>query len=238
MKSKTLRISASLALILAIAIATQWWLRHDRHTYLGGATAAFVATFADPPTPESEVTRRELDELLDLQWTRTESDVEAAREDRKTDIRRFYAALGFNPGSKPELPLLRSLAARVEDDFKPYVRDAKQRFRRLRPYEIESQLDPCIGDVRGDLSYPSGHATFAYVMAYLLIDMLPERSAQLLARADEFAKQRMVCGVHFRSDIEAGRAGARWLAQRFLSNSSYREDAARAAAELRAALPK
>jgi membrane-associated phospholipid phosphatase len=32
-------------------------------------------------------------------------------------------------------------------------------------------MKPCIYNVRGDLSYPSGHATFAYVMAYLLRDM-------------------------------------------------------------------
>lgn len=238
MKSKTLRISAWLTLILAVAVATHGWLRHDRHTYLGGATAEFVATFADPPAPGSGVTRREVDELLDLQRTRAKSAVEAARDDRKTEVSRFYGALGFPQGSRPDLPLLRDLMARVEDDFRPYVRDAKEHFRRLRPYEIESRLDPCIAGVRGDLSYPSGHSTFGYVMAYLLTDMIPERSSQLISRADEFARQRMVCGVHFRSDIEAGRAGAKWLAQRFRSSPIYREDAARAAAELRAASPK
>ena len=96
----------------------------------------------------------------------------------------------------------------MEDDIRPYVRAAKDRFRRLRPYEIEPRLEPCIDDVRGDLSYPSGHATYGYVMAYLLRDMVPERRTQLLARADEFARQRMVCGVHFTSDLEAGRIGA------------------------------
>jgi acid phosphatase (class A) len=73
-------------------------------------------------------------------------------------------------------------------------------------------------------------------MAYLLIDMVPEREVQLIARADEFARQRMVCGVHFRSDIEAGRLGARWLLPVFTRSAAFREDEAAAIAELRAAL--
>lgn len=230
------RAAAALAFALAVAGAAGWWFQRDAHTYLDGVTTEFVAIFPEPPAPDSAVTRRELDELIDLQRTRTESEVAAARRDRKTDIERFYVALGFPEGAEPRLPLLAALAARVEDDFRPYVRDAKEHFRRLRPYEIEPELEPCIDNVRGDLSYPSGHATFGYVMAYLLRDMAPEREAQLLARADDFARQRMICGVHFRSDIEAGRLGARWLAERFHDSADYRAASEPASGELRSAL--
>jgi acid phosphatase (class A) len=235
-KSKAFRATAALFFLVAIAGGAAWWFQRDSHTYLDGVTTDFVAIFPEPPAPDSAVARRELDELLDLQWARTETDVEDARNDRKTEIQRFYGALGFPAGAVPKLPVILGLAARVEDDFRPYVRDAKEHFRRLRPYEIESQLEPCIDNVRGDLSYPSGHATFAYVMAHLLREMVPERSSQLIARADDFARQRMVCGVHFRSDIEAGRVGAQWLDAAFNASPSYRTDANAAKAELRAAL--
>jgi acid phosphatase (class A) len=124
----------------------------------------------------------------------------------------------------------------VESDVRAYVRAPKERFRRRRPYEIESRLDPCIGDVQGDLSYPSGHATYGYVMAYLLSELVPERREALSKRADEFARQRMVCGVHFRSDLEAGRAGARALIGMLHESAEFRRDAVEAAEELRAAL--
>ena len=174
--------------------------------------------------------------MLALQTARTADDVEVARADRKTEIQRFYGALGFPAGADPDLPLLRALAARVEDDTRPYVRAAKERFRRLRPYEIEPRLEPCIANVRGDLSYPSGHANYGYVMAYLLREMVPERQHELIARADEFARQRMVCGVHFRSDLEAGRKGALWLIAAFNGDHAYREDWNAARTELRGAL--
>jgi acid phosphatase (class A) len=235
-KSRNARLAYALAFALSVAGVAHWWLQREQHTYLTGVTADFVALFAAPPAPDSTATRGELDELLELQRTRTAAEVAAARADRKTDVQRFYGALGFPEGANPQVPLLLALAARVEDDFRPYVRAAKDRFRRLRPYEIEPRLEPCIDDVRGDLSYPSGHATYGYVMAYLLRDMVPEREARLLARADEFARQRMVCGVHFRSDLEAGRIGARWLAFVFTTDPGYRNDANAATAELRAAL--
>ena len=236
MRSRSARVVAAIALSLVIAGSVHWWLQRDRHTYLTGETAEFVAIFAPPPARDSSATRSELDELLELQKTRTAAEVTAARADRKTEIRRFYSALGFPAGADPDLPLLRALAARVEDDTRPYVRAAKEKFRRLRPYEIEPRMDPCIDNVRGDLSYPSGHANYGYVMAYLLREMVPEREAQLIARADEFARQRMVCGVHFRTDIEAGRKGALWLIAAFNGDRTYRQDWNAAMAELRAAL--
>jgi acid phosphatase (class A) len=236
MKWKAARVVTAFVCTLAIAGAIYGWLQRDRHTYLSGETADFVAIFRPPPAQDSADTRRELDALLRMQETRTAAQVAAARADRKTEIQRFYGALGFPEGANPDLPLLRALADDVEDDTRPYVRAAKEKFRRLRPYEIEPRMKPCIDHVRGDLSYPSGHANYGYVMADLLREMVPEREHELIVRADEFAHQRMVCGVHFASDIEAGREGASRLVTMFNASAKYREDANAAMAELRAAL--
>ena len=227
---------AALASALTLAGAAGWWTLRATAGYLGGETARFVALFDAPTAPGSAQTRRELDELLELQRTRSAADVAAARADRKTDVERFFGALGLPGAGAPRLPQLRRLAQRVEDDIRPYTRAAKDHFSRQRPYEIEPRLRPCIDHVRGDLSYPSGHATYGYVIAYLLGDMVPERAPELQRRADEFARQRMVCGVHFRSDIEAGRKAARWLTFVLLGDPGYRRDSIAAALELRAAL--
>jgi acid phosphatase (class A) len=124
----------------------------------------------------------------------------------------------------------------VEDDVRIAVRSAKERFRRLRPYVIEPRIEPCIDDVRGDLSYPSGHAAYAFAMAGVLSDLVPERRAELAARAAEFARQRMICGVHFPSDLAAGKLAAEWVLQSARMNMEYSVEAAAAARELREAL--
>jgi acid phosphatase (class A) len=226
-----------LALAAVFAGSAIGWLHHDTPHYLDGDTAIFMQQFrTPPPAADSTETRHELDALLELQRTRSEADVAAARADRKTDIARFYGALGLDERQPPALPQLRKIMERVEDDVRPYVRTAKEHFRRLRPYEIEPRLKPCIDDVRADLSYPSGHATYGYVMAYLLADMVPERRTQLEARGDEFARQRMVCGVHFPSDIRAGSIAARWLVSAFEADPDFLRESATAMRELREAL--
>ncbi len=225
---------------LAAVAAAWWWIDADRTHFLPAQDTAFianfVATFSPPPAADSAATRDEVAELLALQASRRDADVAAARADRKTEVRRFYGALGLNPEDPPDLPLVEKLAEHVEDDVRIYVRAVKDHYRRLRPYEIEPRLEPCIDNVQGDLSYPSGHAAFAWAMAGVLSDLAPERRAALESRAEEFARQRAVCGVHFPSDLAAGRRAAEWVLGAIRIKPEYSAEAAQASIELREAL--
>jgi acid phosphatase (class A) len=229
-------VAAVLAALLTAAFIAWQHSRDQGPHYLHADPQAFAAAMEPPPATNSSVVRAELEELLAMQATRTQAQAQAARDDRKTRIVRFYEALGLDTRAAPPLPTLERLAARVENDVQIHVRTAKRRFRRLRPYEIEPRLEPCIDDVRGDLSYPSGHASYGYAMGYLLAQLVPERAPQLLARADEYARQRLVCGVHFRSDLEAGRLAARRLLAAMEQVPEFQSDRQAAAAELRQAL--
>ena len=222
--------------VAAAAATAAWWIDADHTHFLPAEDAAFVASFVAPPAPDSAEARRELDELLALQQSRSDADVAAARADRKTELHRFYGALGLDAENSPDLPQLERLAERVEDDVRIHVRHVKDHFRRLRPYEIEPRLKPCIDNVRGDLSYPSGHAAYAWSMAYLLESMVPERQRVLEARAAEFARQRMVCGVHFASDLAAGEKAAAYLIKSLSKSPEFQIEQASAATELRSVL--
>jgi acid phosphatase (class A) len=232
--SRKRQLIAGLVVGIAIAALAAWWPRQPAFTYLDGQTGPFVELFAPPSAPASAATRRELDELLELQLKRTPAQVEAARADRKTEMSRFYGSLGLPETA--ELPRVEKLVNAAEDDVRLYVRAAKEHFRRLRPGEIEPRIETCIGNVRQDLSYPSGHSAYGYATAYLLADLAPEKRDALLARADEFARQRMVCGVHFRSDIDAGREAALWLVAHMTESQRFADDFAAADMELREAL--
>ena len=235
-KPRALRAGAALFAVVAVAALVHTLHRAPAPQFLAETPDTFALTFAAPPARDSAQTRAELGELLALQAARTPADVTAAQADRKTRISRFADALGLAPEKVDEMVALPAFADLVEDEIRPYIRAAKDRFRRLRPYEIEYRIEPCIDDVRGDLSYPSGHAAYGYAMAWMLIDMVPERQQQIRDRADRFARQRMVCGVHFGSDIEAGRRGAEWLMQRMQRSPNYRRESEAARRELRAAL--
>lgn len=232
-RARWIALAATLALLAA---SGAWWWRNDRTTrFLPADTAPFIAQFDAPPAADSPATRAELDELLAMQAMRSPADEAAARADRKTDIAHFYEALGFadNP---PSLPRTRALAELVEADVRVYVRAVKSHYRRWRPYEIEPRLHRCIDDVKGDRSYPSGHAAFAWAMAWLLVEVAPDRRAALEARAATFARQRMVCGVHFASDVAAGKRAARLIIDEIRKDPEFRALAAAAADEYRQAL--
>jgi acid phosphatase (class A) len=74
------------------------------------------------------------------------------------------------------------------------------------------------------------------VVGLLLADMLPEYSARIMARADEYAFHRVVAGVHYPTDVEAGKHAGTALAALLLASSAFQPDYAQARQELRAAL--
>jgi acid phosphatase (class A) len=49
-----------------------------------------------------------------------------------------------------------------------------------------------------DYGYPSGHALTGYLEALTQIQMAPEKRDDILARADDYGRSRVVCGVHYR----------------------------------------
>jgi acid phosphatase (class A) len=233
-KARNLRIA--LVALATLLVGGAYWWSHVTPNYLPRDASAFVAQIPAPPARNSAQERAEIAELLAIQVGRTNAIRDVARADRKKDIRQFYGALGIDPSTDGTLKPLRDFMQRVEGDASIYVRAAKQRFARARPYVVEPRLEPCIDDVADNESYPSGHSTYAYVTALLLADMVPERRTQLLARADAFAHQRMVCGVHFASDIAAGHKAAEWLLGRFAASERFRAEKEEATRVLRAAL--
>ena len=81
-------------------------------------------------------------------------------------------------------------------------------------------------------SYPSGHATAGYLMALTLIDMFPDKRDAILARAQEYANNRLVCGVHFPSDIAASRLVAYSVHAIMANKPQYQQELAAARAEV------
>jgi acid phosphatase (class A) len=85
-------------------------------------------------------------------------------------------------------------------------------------------------------SYPSGHATVGAMMGILLAQMVPERRGELFAHGWKYGEARVVSGVHFPSDVEAGRILGTILVGAMQQDASFRNDLEAARRELRAGL--
>jgi acid phosphatase (class A) len=112
---------------------------------------------------------------------------------------------------------------------------AKDHYQRRRPFmeyrdaSCTPQEEPQL--VR-DASYPSGHAAIGWTWALVLAEIAPERADAILARGYAYGQSRVVCGVHWQSDVTAGRVVAAGVVARLHADPAFRADLAAAKAEL------
>jgi acid phosphatase (class A) len=187
-----------------------------------------------PTSAQSQQTQAELAELHRLENSRTAAQAaQALADDQEESLFIFKAQLG-NGFTAQALPVTAALSDRVRNDVGIATAAAKAGFARVRPYNLDHSLHPVCPTKTKDDSYPSGHATNGYAMALTLIDLLPEQRDAILARADAYAANRMVCGVHYRSDTEASRLVAYSLHAVMWNKPQYQQELAAARGELQA----
>lgn len=100
----------------------------------------------------------------------------------------------------------------------------KHRFNRVRPSILGKQMGKDFGnliDIPAHPAYPSGHATGAFTMAYLLQELDPKNARVYLKDALRIARNREIAGLHYPSDTEAGRLLARQIADALLANPRF-----------------
>jgi acid phosphatase (class A) len=190
----------------------------------------------EPPSASSTIAHDELKELHRLERERTDAQVAAAKaDDQEQDIFIFRAVFGssFTPDN---LPLLTKLSAELHAEEGVASSPLKAGFARPRPYQADATLHPICKVTTEPNSYPSGHALGGYMLAFALIDIVPEKKSAILARADDYAHNRLVCGVHYPSDLVASRQIAAALFGSMSSNPDFRKDLAAARAEMRTRL--
>jgi hypothetical protein len=82
----------------------------------------------------------------------------------------------------------------------------KETVRRSRPYWIDERISPLEGTETSSYSFPSGHACETRYIALKLADQFPKRKDDLIKIGDRIARSRIQAGLHYPSDIEAGKA--------------------------------
>lgn len=199
------------------------------------ALIALSSLLPPPPATSSTEARQDLQAVLAVQQSRTADEQSAAKADTERSVFRFADALGstMQPASLPKTSAFFERVAKLD---KAEVAEAKLYWRRPRPSVTSDQVHPLSKEKPDDWSYPSGHATFGYTTAVLLANMVPEKRAEIFARANLYAQHRVVMGAHFPSDVEAGRLAGAVIGAELLGKPDWQTDYQAARTELRAAL--
>jgi len=96
--------------------------------------------------------------------------------------------------------------------------DAKYAYWALRPAELDARFEPLF-TTPAHPSYPSGHSCLSAAAAGVLGHLFPRDASRFEALASEASESRFWAGIHFRSDLVAGRALGRAVAERVIQRA-------------------
>lgn len=138
-------------------------------------------------------------------------------------------------------PRLYMLLRRSATDAGLAMNAAKDNYRRPRPFMEFNETSCTPADepsLRRNGSYPSGHTGIGWAWALILAEVAPGRIDPILSRGYTYGQSRVVCGVHWQSDVEAGRVVAAGVVARLHADPVFEADFAAAKKEIAAAREK
>jgi acid phosphatase (class A) len=145
------------------------------------------------------------------------------------------------PITEKDTPRLYMLLRRALMDAGLSTYRAKNQYKRTRPFVAYKEASCTPGEeskLMADGSYPSGHSSLGWAWALILSEIDPEHSDAVLARGRAFSESRVVCGVHWQSDVIEGRFIGASTVSRLHADPVFRADIEAARAELAAVRAK
>ncbi|WP_311240090.1 MULTISPECIES: phosphatase PAP2 family protein [unclassified Xanthomonas] len=151
----------------------------------------------------------------------------------------FSCALGVQIDQTSTPHLLR-LLERSMRDASSSTSAAKARYQRPRPFMRNAQPMCTPADdaaLRKNGSYPSGHTAIGWTWGLILSEIAPAQRNALLARGRAFGDSRLVCNVHWQSDVLQGRMMGAATVAALHGNAGFEKDLIAARREIAEAKP-
>jgi acid phosphatase (class A) len=151
------------------------------------------------------ITQQMVDQMLELAVTeRPEALGEIVQQHVNFQVC-WLQLLMITRNSHPQTFLLMKLAARVGEVAMMYFKRQTVPDNRhaARPSQICPTLFPPVS-VQGHSSYPAGHAIIGTLTSLCLADVVPAHAVALQLLADRVGRNRVIAGLHFQIDIDAG----------------------------------
>ncbi|HTP28680.1 MAG TPA: phosphatase PAP2 family protein, partial [Anaeromyxobacteraceae bacterium] len=182
-----------------------------------------------PPPPEKGSAALALDKevmssslrIRDSRWNQATADADLSFPNAPGA---FSCALGA-PITEKDTPHLYRLLNRTATDALVGVSSAKKHYGRTRPFMSDGKPSCTPADepsLRQNGSYPSGHSALGWAWALVLAEISPDRQDAILRRGWAFGESRIICNVHWYSDVVQGRTIASVVVARLHAESAFR----------------
>ncbi|GAN63036.1 acid phosphatase precursor [Acetobacter indonesiensis NRIC 0313] len=210
-------------------------------SYFAGGTPPDPTQYLPPP-PKPGSLRHQTDDTAfattrgwknDARWALAASDARLHLPDL---LNSFSCAAGFTIDAS-KTPRLVALLRKMGSTEVPDMWKGKDYWHRARPF-VGTDNAICTEEEREEIaktgSYPSGHTMLGWSLALVLTEILPDRSTAILQRGRVFGESRIVCGVHWESDVQSGYLVGAGEVAAMHGNPAFRADLDAARAELQA----
>ena len=160
---------------------------------------------------------------------------EQALSDENASLYRVFGedviGITLSRRTTPEIIRLCERAASDANKANSAVKDEYQRPRPFVTFE-EPSLNPDNDASKAEsYSYPSGHASRGYAFALALCTVVPEHTSEIMLRAQYYALNRVVCGHHWKSDIDASLLLASAMFANIVCTDEYQQQLVKAREE-------
>lgn len=224
-----LRRPAMRIIVLSVLLALSTAAFAEQRYYLSDTNLA-EELLPPPPLPGSPEQAADLNEVTAVSRARTETETALAQSEGIFFIFSFTPAIGafFQSNNVPETV---AFFRRVQQETDRIAGVGKSLWKRPRPYEVDTNLFSGITDTPRT-SYPSAHSTRGTVYALLLAELFPDRREAILALGRQIGWHRVQLGMHYPSDIYAGRVLGQAIVRQLKTKKAFRRDFERVKKEL------
>ena len=194
--------------VVAIATVTNIWGQKFPDGYLTDET---YPSYDFVPAPPSLTSGEFAYDFYHYQTGRNLREVDGISEqalfDEAAQLYQVFdeEVIGFNL-SRENTPEIILLCERAVSDASKGNTTVKKKYERIRPFATfhDPSLKPETDDEEAKtFSYPSGHSSRGYMFAFALCTVMPEKTSEIMDRAQYYAYNRVICGHHWKSDTDA-----------------------------------
>ena len=148
-------------------------------------------------------------------------------------VKRFSCAIGKDITERGT-PVAMRMIHRIELDVRTVGKTTKDFYDRRRPMVGDTRpiCVPRAAWMDTNASYPSGHAMTGWAWALALAEIAPDKASSLAVAGREHGLSRTICGVHYASDVEAGRVLGAAMVARLHAEPAFLSDLRTARREL------
>lgn len=192
-----------LILLVALAPCLCAGLLATGKNYFTGDAKALLALIPPPPADDSPAGKADLETILQVQRDRTPGQVARAKRIDTHSAMQMGAA-AFGPDfTRKNFPRTARLLGELRKARRA-IGNGKEIWNRARPYQRSKDVVICV-EVPRDASYPSGHSASGAFYGTLLSAAFPEYKPLFEAEIRETMWCRVLGGVHYPTDTQAGR---------------------------------